>query len=485
MKRYEVQNGGLGKVVALEGHWTPGVKPSYVRRLDDRRLGLFRLFHHSTPAVGKRVEGLGPELDQFPLRVHLVAVGIMAGSSLSHILDPRPNMGREVYSASPNYSSRDNLHPHSQQQRAPQASTASGSASASASASTSPGAPPAVSPNTRNLSTPPVALPPPTSASSTLQVRPAPAPARAPIAAHRAASPGSISSFDPVPAAGSASHGGHHRSGSRGHTHGHGSLDSEAASAPAPHPAGATTTANPSNPQANHRGHNLYACRDCGRSYSRPEHLVRHVQTHTLGRRFVCEICQKSFARKDLLRRHVANHDNDSPKKRRRTTTSPGAGRVSHACRSCAIARVKCDDTKPCKRCVSRKLTCVSTEAPSTAAMHLMHFSASAHSSSSNTNDGSEAGSKPVTTHSPATSRASHSPGSFTHQQPRSMPAPHSAHETAPQQQQQEQLHDLPYYRHERTSSSSVLPYPSLAQPSSHEPSQLPTPETHEEQGRF
>ncbi|QLI65328.1 Transcription factor 1 [Metarhizium brunneum] len=113
----------------------------------------------------------------------------------------------------------------------------------------------------------------------------------------------------------------------------------------------------------NHEGNNLYACRDCGRSYSRPEHLVRHVQTHTLGRRFTCEVCQKSFARKDLLRRHVANHENDSPQKRRRINSSPAAGRVSQACRPCAVARVKCDDSKPCRRCVNRKLTCIFSEA--------------------------------------------------------------------------------------------------------------------------
>lgn len=122
--------------------------------------------------------------------------------------------------------------------------------------------------------------------------------------------------------------------------------------------------------QQTHGSNNLYACRDCGRSYSRPEHLVRHVQTHTLGRRFACEICQKSFARKDLLRRHVANHENDSPQKRRRTTSSPGAGRVSQACRPCAVARVKCDDSKPCRRCVNRKLTCVSSEAGPSSNLH-------------------------------------------------------------------------------------------------------------------
>ncbi|KAG5974656.1 hypothetical protein E4U55_008118, partial [Claviceps digitariae] len=127
-------------------------------------------------------------------------------------------------------------------------------------------------------------------------------------------------------------------------------------------PAASASTSSASTRQ-NHGGNNLYACRDCGRSYSRPEHLVRHVRIHTLGRRFSCGICQKSFARKDLLSRHVANHENNSSSKRRRKNTIPGAGRVSQACRPCAAARVKCDDSKPCRRCVKRKLSCMYSEA--------------------------------------------------------------------------------------------------------------------------
>ncbi|KAL7901443.1 hypothetical protein HDV63DRAFT_199982 [Trichoderma sp. SZMC 28014] len=129
---------------------------------------------------------------------------------------------------------------------------------------------------------------------------------------------------------------------------------------------------------APHQSHqnctNPYACRDCGRSYSRPEHLVRHVQTHTLGRRFACEICNKSFARKDLLRRHVTNHENDSPKKRQRLVSTPNSSRVTQACRPCAAARVKCEETKPCKRCVNRNLACSSFETSPGSSTHLPHL---------------------------------------------------------------------------------------------------------------
>lgn len=169
------------------------------------------------------------------------------------------------------------------------------------------------------------------------------------------------------------------------------------ATAPIPHPlpthldVQSSSTPSPATPSARgHTGASLYACGDCGRRYSRPEHLQRHVQTHTLGRRFACSICGKSFARADLKKRHEANHDNDSVKKRRRTDASPGAGRVAHACKACATARVKCQEDKPCQRCVKRGLTCVSSEAGSTAAMHLMSLSANAHATTRSSSDGTE-----------------------------------------------------------------------------------------------
>ncbi|KAM0250558.1 hypothetical protein ACHAQJ_008568 [Trichoderma viride] len=138
-----------------------------------------------------------------------------------------------------------------------------------------------------------------------------------------------------------------------------------------------------------HQDDSPYACRDCGRSYSRPEHLVRHVQTHTLGRRFACNICKKSFARKDLLRRHVTNHENDSPKKRQRLVSTPNSSRVTQACRPCATARVKCDEAKPCRRCVSRNMACSSLETSPSASTNLVHLPASGQAATAQTQPGS------------------------------------------------------------------------------------------------
>lgn len=418
----------------------------------------------------------------------------MAGPSLSHILEPRPASSSEVYSSpSSSFAARGENHYRSQQhQKSPPNAVLN----------------PQVQPNLK----PPTPTP---STTSTLQVRPGPGPLIAPIKNSPPAAPVSIlgpgspsilapiASSAPPPTAYLNNHEynnaqslgpSHGRGHGHGHSHSHSGYGESRLSPAAPGSVTGTTTAatSPASPagvpatgsatanstpasQSNHRGNNLYACRDCGRSYSRPEHLVRHVQTHTLGRRFVCDICQKSFARKDLLRRHVANHDNDSPKKRRRTTTSPGAGRVSHACRSCAVARVKCDDTKPCKRCVSRKLTCVSTEAPSTAAMHLMHFSVNAHANvSSSSNQANSDGDKSTTAHSVA-SRDSHSPGSFSHShQPRSvvLPAPHSV---APENSTAVS----------RERNMSLVQSQSHARQSTREPSQLPIPEPFMQQGIF
>ncbi|KAF5661538.1 putative transcription factor Pig1p [Fusarium heterosporum] len=151
------------------------------------------------------------------------------------------------------------------------------------------------------------------------------------------------------------------------------------------------------------KGLPLYVCGHCGRRYSRPEHLQRHVQTHTLGRRFACGICGKTFARADLKKRHETNHENDDSKKRRRTTTSLNSGRVTRACKPCAAARVKCQEEKPCQRCVRRGLTCISAEAGSAAAMNLVHLSASARSQNAGDekHDSSNASSEHVPTNVP------------------------------------------------------------------------------------
>lgn len=317
----------------------------------------------------------------------------MAGPSLSHILDgPRPTAGREIYSTPPSQGHRDAFRPYSHHHQRSDTAPVVGAPAA------------AVSPDTRNLSTstPPVTLPPPNSApsSSTLQVRPAPATAaltgnaiQSPLATAAPLASG-YRANSPLPAPTSApttnnSRDTHNRSRSHGHDASPGQRSTVAAdtNATGPTSPGLNQTSN-ANRANSHDGKKMYACNFCFSSYSRLEHLKRHTDTHTHGRRFQCA-CGKAFARKDLLRRHELNHDVNNPsKKRRRTTTSPSAGRVSSACKACSAARVKCSDVKPCARCVQRNLQCVSNDGHSNAAMHLMHLSATAHSTAGN-NDSS------------------------------------------------------------------------------------------------
>ncbi|KAK7190195.1 C6 transcription factor [Paraphaeosphaeria sporulosa] len=101
----------------------------------------------------------------------------------------------------------------------------------------------------------------------------------------------------------------------------------------------------------------LFQCSTCKRSFTRVDHLMRHVRSHTKQRPYVCPTCSKCFARVDLLKRHVANHASDSGKKRSRTDISR-MSRVGQACEECSKSHLKCEDEKPCRRCRQKNLTC-------------------------------------------------------------------------------------------------------------------------------
>ncbi|KAI1338659.1 c6 zinc finger domain-containing protein [Xylariaceae sp. FL0016] len=102
----------------------------------------------------------------------------------------------------------------------------------------------------------------------------------------------------------------------------------------------------------------LFQCSQCQRTFTRVDHLTRHVRSHLQERPYQCQTCEKSFGRPDLLKRHMLSHqavDENGKKRRKRRTTQM---RVLRACRACAVAKLKCDDHSPCTRCTQKSLTC-------------------------------------------------------------------------------------------------------------------------------
>jgi len=58
-----------------------------------------------------------------------------------------------------------------------------------------------------------------------------------------------------------------------------------------------------------------YYCMDCGKTFTRKEHLLRHKRAHTGETPYPCPVaeCPKQFARKEHLKRHVRVHTGEHP----------------------------------------------------------------------------------------------------------------------------------------------------------------------------
>ncbi|KAF8312529.1 hypothetical protein DL93DRAFT_1311623 [Clavulina sp. PMI_390] len=98
-----------------------------------------------------------------------------------------------------------------------------------------------------------------------------------------------------------------------------------------------------------------YPCPVCGNTFTRPQHVVRHLRSHTGERPYKCKECGDAFARSDLLSRHVnkchpdlANsgppQNSKQPKRR--------------ACEHCAHTGSRCDSNSPCASCVEQGVPC-------------------------------------------------------------------------------------------------------------------------------
>ncbi|KAL1305991.1 hypothetical protein AAFC00_004124 [Neodothiora populina] len=102
-------------------------------------------------------------------------------------------------------------------------------------------------------------------------------------------------------------------------------------------------------------------CTYCGHSFTRDEHLERHILTHTNVKPFKCFTCHMSFARRDLLQRHYTVHgrdQNQEPIPAANGMIPKSAGRTPIACSNCAKTKTKCDKKFPCSRCAGRNLRC-------------------------------------------------------------------------------------------------------------------------------
>ncbi|KAF2857811.1 hypothetical protein K470DRAFT_252588 [Piedraia hortae CBS 480.64] len=102
-------------------------------------------------------------------------------------------------------------------------------------------------------------------------------------------------------------------------------------------------------------------CTYCGQSFTRDEHLERHILTHTNVKPFKCVTCHMSFSRRDLLKRHYTVHGKE-PGPRTVSdvngSVAKAANRTPIACSICAKTKTKCDRKFPCSRCASRNLKC-------------------------------------------------------------------------------------------------------------------------------
>ncbi|KAK5456948.1 hypothetical protein LTS15_004728 [Exophiala xenobiotica] len=131
-----------------------------------------------------------------------------------------------------------------------------------------------------------------------------------------------------------------------------------------------------------------YSCTYCQQSFTRVDHLTRHVRSRTYpccsperdavalgacklsptdcdtdtGETFYkCNICLKTFSRPDIVRRHAATHAPKSTKEseqQKKDAVTAGSGRVLKACKACTTAKLKCQEEKPCQRCKQKGLAC-------------------------------------------------------------------------------------------------------------------------------
>ncbi|KAF4766194.1 hypothetical protein HAV15_010239 [Penicillium sp. str.  len=91
---------------------------------------------------------------------------------------------------------------------------------------------------------------------------------------------------------------------------------------------------------------NLFQCGTCSQSFTRIDHLGRHVRSRA-------STCRALLS--DVLANLIAE---SAGTKRRCTEGNSAPIRVSQACEGCAENHLRCDDDKPCRRCQRKGIRC-------------------------------------------------------------------------------------------------------------------------------
>ncbi|KAL0945239.1 hypothetical protein HGRIS_000752 [Hohenbuehelia grisea] len=108
-----------------------------------------------------------------------------------------------------------------------------------------------------------------------------------------------------------------------------------------------------------------HKCPVCQATFTRPQHVARHMRSHTGDRPYKCQYCGDQFARSDLLSRHVNKcHANEKPPpgaanaRRKGSASACRATTSKQACDQCVQSSLPCDGCNPCAKCVQRKSRC-------------------------------------------------------------------------------------------------------------------------------
>ncbi|KAL4883529.1 hypothetical protein BJY04DRAFT_226549 [Aspergillus karnatakaensis] len=95
-----------------------------------------------------------------------------------------------------------------------------------------------------------------------------------------------------------------------------------------------------------------HQCPECDRTYERPDHLARHLDSRAHDASYQNTRIVLIFHPRDVLQRHQLLHSAGKPVGKYR-------GRAVEACEECSTAKSSCSNSRPCNRCQRKGLPCV------------------------------------------------------------------------------------------------------------------------------